>query len=58
MKKRYIAILCLICFALGWIANRQKCNVEAYWIGFESGQYDGMVNASLADKVHIIPTTE
>jgi hypothetical protein len=32
--------------------------VQAYWIGFEDGQYDGMVNAAVADKVVVIDSSK
>ena len=52
-----VVLLCAASFGAGWLANRRRCNIEAYLIGFEQGQYDGMTNAAVGDVV-VIPARE
>ena len=48
MKTWKVVLLCVVCFFVGWWANRDHCNVKAYWMGYEAGQHDGMSTALTA----------
>jgi hypothetical protein len=50
-KYIYVILLCLLFFYIGWLSNRNLCNVKAFYIGYDSGYYDGVMTSQVSEVV-------